>query len=718
MQQFQQSSTTTKVIIIGLLVAIVGVFICACAGLGWFFLFRPTDVTGPVTTATPLPPQPTAVLPPVEFQGWRGEYFNNTNLAGEPVLIRDDERVNFDWGTNPPAPEVPADNFSVRWTISREVPAGIYRFTGTFDNGIRLWIDENLIADKWVAAPVRTGSVDVNLAAGSHTVRLEYFHGSGSAVAQLRVEYLENYPDWKAEYFAQPDFSSPPAVVRNELEINYNWGATSPIPGTIPDNNYAVRWSRGAEFDTGNYLFRAEVEGGVRVYLNNQILIDSWGESALRSVEGTARLSRGQHGLKVEYWKQTGNGQIHFAWAKLQEPNQPPLAVINGASNAVVGQTVSFNGRSSSVAEGSQLVAYDWDFGDGAKASGVDVSHVYNSPGTFAVTLTVVDDKGLTDSTVHQIQIDDRPATPQPDQPPIPVIDAPSQARVGDTITFDSSRSISANPIVRNVWEFGDGARVDNAVKAQHAYGQVGVYRVKLTVEDDQGLKSEAYHQIEIREVQPEPTPEPDQPPTARINAPAAVKVGESFIVNAADSGCATTCVSYAWDMGDGSQANAVTFQHVYQSPGDFNIVLTVTDDKGLQGTANQLINVTAQPPPEQPQPPAAVINGPTLAAVGQPVSFSSGSQPGSGGPIVEYVWDFGDGNQDNSGPAVTYTYTSPGTFTVRLTVADRQGQSDTAEWPIQISAAVEPPPQPTDELRPGQLPAPLPEQTPEGESQ
>jgi PKD repeat protein len=231
-------------------------------------------------------------------------------------------------------------------------------------------------------------------------------------------------------------------------------------------------------------------------------------------------------------------------------------------------------------------------------------------------------------------------------------------------------------------------------------------------------LKSEAYHQIEIREVQPEPTPEPDQPPTARINAPAAVKVGESFIVNAADSGCATTCVSYAWDMGDGSQANAVTFQHVYQSPGDFNIVLTVTDDKGLQGTANQLINVTAQPPPEQPQPPAAVINGPTLAAVGQPVSFSSGSQPGSGGPIVEYVWDFGDGNQDNSGPAVTYTYTSPGTFTVRLTVADRQGQSDTAEWPIQISAAVEPPPQPTDELRPGQLPAPLPEQTPEGESQ
>jgi len=283
--------------------------------------------------------------------------------------------------------------------------------------------------------------------------------------------------------------------------------------------------------------------------------------------------------------------------------------------------------------------------------------------------------------------------------PPAAVIDAPSQARVGDTITVDSSRSVSANPIARNVWEFGDGTRIDNSVKAQHAYAQPGTYRIKLTVEDNQGLKSVAYHQIKIKDIKPEPTPEPDQPPAARINAPASVTVGESFIVDAADSQCATTCVSYAWDMGDGQQANAISFQHVYQNPGSFNIVLTVTDDKGLQGTVNQLIEVSAEVPPEQSQPPTAVIDGPTLAEVGQPVSFSSRSQPGSGGPIVEYVWNFGDGiGQDNSGPAVNYTYTTPGSFTVTLTVSDAQGQSDTVEWGIQISAAVEPPPEATDE--------------------
>jgi PKD repeat protein len=601
-QNFNQSSTVTKVIIIGLFVAIIGALMCGCGLLTWLLLFQ-SDNTA--VSATPIPAQPisrpTTVPTPVFFNGWAGEYFNNTDLQGMPAFVRDDPEINFDWTNNPPAPDVVVENFSVRWTISREVPAGIYRFTGTFDNGVRLWIDDNLIADKWVAAPVGTESVDVNLAAGTHTVRLEYFHTSGPAVAQLRVDYLQNFPNWKAEYFAQPDFNSPPVVVQNEQEINHNWGSTSPIPGSIPDNNYAVSWSRAVDFTDGNYIFRLEVEGGARVYLNGQILLDSWGESALRQVDAAAPLSRGRHSLKVEYWKQSGNGQIRFGWAKLEEPGQPPVAVINGTSNAVVGQTVSFNARSSSVAEGSHLAVFEWDFGDGSTASGVDVTHVYNSPGAFAVTLSVVDDKGLGDITVHQIQIQDRSATPEPDQPPIPVIDAPSKARVGDIITFDSSRSTSANPIVRNAWEFGDGVRVDNAVQAQHVYANPGTYRVKLTVEDNKGLKSVTYHQIKIKDLKPIPTPEPEQPPEARINAPKSVKVGEAFVVDAVDSRCATTCVSYAWDMGDGTQTNAITLQHIYQTPGDYNIMLAVTDEAGLTGNANQIISVILDEPPPEP---------------------------------------------------------------------------------------------------------------------
>ena len=226
--------------------------------------------------------------------------------------------------------------------------------------------------------------------------------------------------------------------------------------------------------------------------------------------------------------------------------------------------------------------------------------------GVFAVTLTVVDDKGLSNVTVHQIQIVDQPATPQPDQPPYPVISGPSKAKVGDIVTFDASGTTSANPIARNAWEFGDGTRVDSSVQVQHVYANAGTYRVKLTVEDNQGLKAVTYHQINIRDINPQPTPPPNQPPAVKIDAPAAVELGEPFTVSAANSKCATTCVNFAWDMGDGSQFNAVTLQHAYQVLGQFNIVLVVTDDQGLESAANYTIQVVeAGVPPEPTVPPA-----------------------------------------------------------------------------------------------------------------
>jgi PKD repeat protein len=637
-EKFQESSTTTKVITIGVAILLTTIFFCSCGLFAWFFLFRGGfmgDIAGSGATATPLPPQPTATAAPVPdvFEGWRAEYYSNPELAGEPVLVRDEPRIELNLESGSPGEGVPAENFSARWTISREVPAGIYRFSGTFDNGYRLWVDDNLLVDQWAAGPVRTETTEVNLIAGTHSVQVEYFHTSGPIVAQFQTEYVQNFPDWRAEYFAQPDFNSPPLVVQNETEINYNWGTTSPVPGVIPDNNYAVRWTRTNEFEAGTYIFRIGVEGGVRLWLDGQILIDGWEQQPFRQLENVANLSAGGHSLRVEYWKESGNGQIRVGWAKLQAPDQPPVAVINGTRSALVGQTASFNARSSGVAEGSQLVSFDWDFGDGTTASGLDVSHVYNSPGVFGVTLVVVDDKGLSDSTVHEIQIS-----------------------AGETT----------------------------------------------------------------------PTPAPEQPPVVRITAPAAVQVGEPFTVDATGSQCATRCVSYAWNMGDGTQANAVTLQHVYQSVAVFNVFLTVTDDRGLQSTANQTISAepgapdptntpvapvptntpvapepTATPEapaptdtPEAPaQPPAAVINGPAQGEVDEQLTFDgSGSQPGSGGPIVRYAWDFGDGNSAD-GPAVNHTYTTPGSYTVRLAVVDEQGESGVTESPVEISgASIEPP--------------------------
>jgi chitodextrinase len=391
------------------------------------------------------------------------------------------------------------------------VGAGIFRFTGRFDNGMRVWLDDVLIIDQWHDGPLRDVTVYAQAVAGSHTVKVEYYHLDGSAIAQLKIEDVQNFPDWKAEYYDQPNCNSPPVLVSNEKEINYNWGPNSPVPGVVPENNFAVSWTRGAHVDEGTYKIIINVEGGVRLRIDGQIVLDSWSEKGFRQVETIAKLSQGDHGFTVEYFKETGNGQISTYYVQLQEPDQPPLAVITGKHQTKIGEAIVLSGKYSSPAEGSQLVGYAWDMGDGTQASGMDVSHMYNTAGEYDVKLTVTDDKGLSDTTTHKVTVhgdgDAGEATDQ--EAPQPIIHGPSQAIVGELVTLDGSESICSGQCVDYLWNMADGSEY-RAVTIQHAYTSPAAYIVTLTVTDDQGRQSIAFKQIAVKNgATPTPTPAP-----------------------------------------------------------------------------------------------------------------------------------------------------------------------------------------------------------------
>ncbi len=143
----------------------------------------PSPTASPTATVTPTAtpsPSPTPPATPAVFFGWKGEYFNNTDVSGAPAVVRDDEMIAFDWGQAYPLPGVGVDNFSVRWTRELELPAGTYRFTLRADDGVRLWVNEALLIDRWTAGYATTESV-VQLPAGVHTVRVEYFEATGEA---------------------------------------------------------------------------------------------------------------------------------------------------------------------------------------------------------------------------------------------------------------------------------------------------------------------------------------------------------------------------------------------------------------------------------------------------------------------------------------------------------------------------------------------------------
>jgi beta-glucosidase len=140
-----------------------------------------------LTDVSVVPVPAVALRGPNGERGLKVEFFGNRNLEGAPILTRIDEEVNFDWGMLSPAPGVPADNFSARWT-GKLVAAvsGKYHFGAIADDGVRIYLDGKLIAEDWTEHAPTTVAAEVVLEAGkSYDLKMEYYEGKIGAVAKL-----------------------------------------------------------------------------------------------------------------------------------------------------------------------------------------------------------------------------------------------------------------------------------------------------------------------------------------------------------------------------------------------------------------------------------------------------------------------------------------------------------------------------------------------------
>jgi beta-glucosidase len=119
--------------------------------------------------------------------GLSAEYFDNNRLEGNARVRRVDRQVDFGWTLNAPAPEIPFDWYSVRWTGSLTVPAsGVRRLGVEGNDGYRLYLDGALVIDNWRKQSYGTRMVNVALRPGTrHDVRLEYFESTGNARVKL-----------------------------------------------------------------------------------------------------------------------------------------------------------------------------------------------------------------------------------------------------------------------------------------------------------------------------------------------------------------------------------------------------------------------------------------------------------------------------------------------------------------------------------------------------
>ena len=168
----------------------------------------------------------------------------------------------------------------------------------------------------------------------------------------------------------------------------------------------------------------------------------------------------------------------------------PTADFLVNPSSPLIGQTIFFNGTTSTAGTGHHLVRWDWNFGDGTTRSGSSVSKSYSVAGTYSVVLTVTDEVGQTAQTVISVTVGASAATAA-------FTYSPTDPTVGTRIIFNASDSKGegTNSIVRYVWDFGCTAGTtcttatvtSTSPTASTTFTTAFTYTVRLTVTDSKG---------------------------------------------------------------------------------------------------------------------------------------------------------------------------------------------------------------------------------------
>lgn len=250
---------------------------------------------------------------------WDASYWNNKTLSGTPVLQRQENELNHDWGDGAPDPIIDKDQFSARWIRTINLPPGSYRFTATMDDGLRVWLDNVLILDSWWDSQVHSLSADIYVSAGDHQLKVEYYEAGGKAVAKLSWAPIGGQAPlpiggWKGEYFNNTTLTGNPVLVRDDQNINFDWGIDSPLWGTVTADQFSVRWTRNVTLNSGRYRFTAVADDGIRVWVNGRLLIDQWHDANNSTYTADIDLPGGAIPIQVEYYENQGGAKASLSW--------------------------------------------------------------------------------------------------------------------------------------------------------------------------------------------------------------------------------------------------------------------------------------------------------------------------------------------------------------------------------------------------------------------
>jgi PKD repeat protein len=224
-------------------------------------------------------------------------------------------------------------------------------------------------------------------------------------------------------------------------------------------------------------------------------------------------------------------------------------------------------------------------------------------------------------------------------------------------------------------WNFGDGSTGFGRI-VSHTFTAGRTYTVTLTVTDAAGTSASAAQAVEVKAV---------AAPTVELTvAPDPPLAGQPAVLSAdAEAAEGHSIVRYSWDFGDGTTETTTSssVSKTYASRGTYVARVTVTDDVGQTGSAAKSFAVGGS------GVTASFTFSPTEPEDDQTVQFNGSASSGAAGAaIVEWAWDFGDGDTEEDNDATTsHNYGDAGTYVVRLTVTDSNGRTGSTTQEIEV---------------------------------
>ncbi|MFN0110394.1 MAG: Ig-like domain-containing protein, partial [Blastocatellia bacterium] len=357
-------------------------------------------------------------LATVPAQNWKGEYFAGINLAGSPLLVRNDGdgSLNLSFGEASPSATcgVPADNFSARYTREVNFSGGVYRFELFGDDGIRLYVDGQLKIDKWFPQGETKYQIDLTLGAGTHTLRVEHYESTGAAAARLFWNALNRFPTVNA---------IPNQSVRRGQTVDVTVTASDldndPVTLTLQNAPAFITLINANPAQRTATLRIAPPQGDTDVNYDNL----------------TIKADDGRGGQSV-----SAPFTVNVTVTPPPPPppvNRAPVAVTNTLAASVTapdntGATIALDGSASSDPDGDTLT-YNWT-DHGVTIATTATANIKLPIGLHLIALTVSDGKGGVNSTVAQSVTINAPPPPPPTTLAIDSL-SPASGKKGATLT-------------------------------------------------------------------------------------------------------------------------------------------------------------------------------------------------------------------------------------------------------------------------------------------